>query len=178
MGRAATAHRIGMRVDFLRMSKTAGRATKGGLTPEQSTRLRKAILDRLLPRYDGNVSKLAKALEAGQPNIQRFLYKGAGSSIQVAAKTAELLREDINDLLGLVRVPALTLERDDEQPNRPEAMAILRRMGIKEDVIDQLRKNPGSRAGEVVPLKFLVELGLLYDRQGARTGTRGWRSRI
>ncbi len=163
---------MAMRVGLDLMATNPGKATKGGLSPEQSGRVRAAILDRLLPLspYKGNVSALAKALDAQQSSLYRLLYRGAGTSIAVAARVALLLSEDVSDLLGLVRAPRL-VEPSDDQPNRPKAIAILKEIGVQPRAIEQLRSLPGPRSDEPMGLVFLVELGLLYNREGARVGT-------
>lgn len=158
-----------MRVGLEPMAKVPGKATKGGLTPEQSARVREAIKERLLPKFE-NPSALAVALDAEQSTIWRFLNKEGGTSINVAARAADLLGEDLYDLLGLKRGPRL-VDPNDDQPNRPKALAILREIGVRPRALELLRQHAGAQSDQPMDLIFLIELGLLYNREGSRAGT-------
>ena len=75
------------------------RAGKSTMSPERTERIRQAVRERLMPRYDNNQSKLAPALGIEQSALSRFL-SGGGTSMETALVVAQLLGTSLDDLFG------------------------------------------------------------------------------
>jgi hypothetical protein len=77
------------------------------LTPEQNKRVRDAA-QRLVDRYEGNISAAARALGKDQSWLNRVLKERAGASFETASLIARELQERISDLLELPDEPIVT----------------------------------------------------------------------
>jgi hypothetical protein len=64
------------------------------LPPEAIHRLKTAIRDRLLPRFGGNQSAAARALDISAGTFSRLLSHGVGGSVQLVEAVAGYLNED------------------------------------------------------------------------------------
>ncbi len=85
------------------------------LSPEQNARVREAVR-ALLPRYDDNITALARQLGISQAGLSSFLSGRTGAGFQLGTAVARMLR---------ISLTALTDGADDGQAMSDAAMPVL-----------------------------------------------------
>jgi hypothetical protein len=81
------------------------------LPPEQRENLRRVIVEKVLPRFNGDQTAAAEAIGADQATINRLVLHHQGGSLGLAKAVAKYLTDSVASVLGLggeeVSVPKL-----------------------------------------------------------------------
>ena len=93
------------------------------LPKDQSARVIEAIVNRLLPRYDGNNSAVARVLHVDPSTVHAYKHGTRGTSLDVAKRVAQELDQDVWELLGEIQPQAVVMNRWDRLPGYDKALA-------------------------------------------------------
>jgi hypothetical protein len=82
------------------MVKSTGRKVGSGLTPDQAKHLAE-VLRSHLPRFENNISTMARAWRVSQPQLSQLLMASGGAGVAVLCRIRAAIGMTIDDLLGL-----------------------------------------------------------------------------